>query len=253
MLTRVLYSVALLVTLVRRESSDRPREVLWPPDYPFAVGETLRYSARLGFVPVGGAVATVSGISKVRGSETFVLRMEGSGGPRGLQVSYEMMSWVGTQRFTSRRFYRSITRNGTTQGERFEIIPDSSRYRQEGVEGEWVAPSDPLDELALLYFLRTTPLEVGRWYRVSRYFKVNYNPITVRVPSREVVTLPNGQRASCLLVEITVLGSTSEVLLTDDRRRLPVELRLPLPYGTVTLALEEMPAGRGGQSGRSAR
>ena len=64
------------------------------------------------------------------------------------------------------------------------IVPDSSRYREEGVAGEWMAPPDPLDELAFLYYLRSAPLEVGQSYTLERYFKTGYNPIQVTVTAR---------------------------------------------------------------------
>ena len=40
-----------------------------------------------------------------------------------------------------------------------------------------------------------------------------------------------------LVVEVTARGTTVGVRLTDDARRLPVRLDLPLPYGSVTLEL----------------
>jgi hypothetical protein len=36
---------------------------------------------------------------------------------------------------------------------------------------------------------------------------------------------------------VTSRGSTMGVRFTDDKRRLPVDLDLPLPYGSVTLLL----------------
>jgi hypothetical protein len=121
--------------------------------------------------------------------------------------------------------------------ERYQILPDSGRYRQEGVPRDWVAPRDALDELASLYYLRTIPLEVGRSFTISRYFKTGYNPVQVRVVGRETMALFDGRSVPCLRVQLSTRGATVGVLLTDDERRLPVQLDLPLPYGTVTLLL----------------
>jgi hypothetical protein len=205
--------------------------------YPFAVGETLHYQAKLGFIPVGTATASVTGLARERGTETFVLAATGEGGPPGVRVRYELTSWVGTGRFSSLRFYRRVIQGGSVQEHRYQIVPDSARYREEGVPRDWAAPPNPLDELAFLYYLRTMPLEVGRSYSIPRYFQTGYNPVQVSVTGREPVTLGDGSRVSCLALRVSARGNTMGVWLTDDARRLPAQLVLPLPFGSVTLAL----------------
>jgi hypothetical protein len=205
--------------------------------YPFSVGETLQYEASLGMLPVGTATASVSRMTRERGSEAFVFAMIGQGGPPGIRVRYDLTSWVATGRFTSLRFHRRFAQGNRVQEERYQIVSDSSRYRQEGGTQDWAAPRDAMDELAFLYYLRTIPLEVGKSYTLGRYFKTGYNPIRVRVTGRESLTLPGGRSAPGLVVEISARADTMTVRFTDDARRLPVLLDLPMPYGSVTLAL----------------
>ena len=205
--------------------------------YPFAVGETLHYEARLGYFPVGTAVATVTRMDRERGMPAFVFDLTGEGGPPGIRVRYELTSWARSTRFASLRFHRKMVQGSSVQEQRYQILPDSSRYRQEGLAQDWVAPRDALDELAFLYYLRTIPLEVGRSYTFSRYFQTGYNPVQVRVTGRDALTLYDGTSVPCLGVEVTARGKTVGMRLTDDARRLPVELDLPLPYGSVTLVL----------------
>jgi hypothetical protein len=205
--------------------------------YPFAVGETLQYQATLGYFPIGTATATVAGTTRERGSDAFVFSATGEGGPPGIRVRYEMTSWVQSSRMASLRFHRKMTQGSRVDEERYQIVPDSGRYRQEGIARDWVAPHDALDELAYLYYLRTIPLEVGRSFTLSRYFKTGYNPVQVRVIGRESVPMYDGRTVPCLAVELTSRGATMGVRLTDDARRLPVQLDLPLPYGRVSLEL----------------
>jgi hypothetical protein len=218
--------------------------------YPFSVGETLRYEAKLGYFPVGSASVSVNRLVRERGTEAFEFAMTGRGGPPGWRVSYDLTSRVATQRFHSLRFHRRLEQAGKVQEHEYEIVPDSARYRQAGVPGDWVTPPDPLDELAFLYFLRSTPLEVGKSYSLARYFKTGYNPVGVYVSQRESVTLPKGESVSCLAVQVTSRGTTMRVWFTDDERRLPAQLELPLPFGSVTLQLTDSgDAGkRGGES-----
>jgi hypothetical protein len=205
--------------------------------YPFSVGETLRYDAKLGYFPVGEATVAVTRLARERGKETFVFTMLGQGGPPGLRVRYDMTSWVGTGRFASLRFHRRMEQAGKVDEHGYVIVPDSARYREEGVPGDWVAPSDPLDELAFLYYLRSTPLAVGKTYSMARYFKTGYNPIQVSVTGRESIAMPGGAMTPCLALSVSSRGTTARVWLTDDARRLPAQLEIPLPFGSVTLTL----------------
>jgi hypothetical protein len=174
----------------------------------------------------------------------------GEGGPPGFRARYELTSWVQSSRLASLRFHRKLMQGNKMDEERYQIVPDSGRYRQEGVARDWVAPRQALDELAYLYYLRTIPLEVGKSFTMSRYFKTGYNPVQVRVTGKEPVALFDGRTVPCFTVELTSRGSTVGVSLTDDARRLPVQLSLPLPYGTVTLLLTEVGQQGGGAAGR---
>jgi hypothetical protein len=210
------------------------------PTYPFAVGETLQYDATLGYFPVGTATATVARTTRERGADAFVFTAAGQGGPPGFTARYEMTSWTRSEGFVSLRFHRRLTQGSKVDDERYEIVPDSGRYRQEGVSTDWVTPRDALDELAWLYYLRTVPLKAGQSFTMSRYFKTGYNPVQVRVTGRESVALFDGRTVPCLTLEVTARGTTVAVSLTDDAQRLPVQVSLPLPYGTVLLTLSGM-------------
>jgi Protein of unknown function (DUF3108) len=205
--------------------------------YPFAVGESLQYEARLGMVPIGSASMSVNRVARERGTEAFVFAANGEGHPLGFRVGAELTSWVGTGRFNSLRFHRRVFQGSSVDEAQYHIIPDSSRYREDGVPQDWMAPSNPLDELAFIYYLRTVPLKPGATYQIPRYFKTGYNPIGVRVVGRETARLPDGASVPVLVLEITSRNLLVGVQLTDDARRLPVEMDLPLPFGRVTLEL----------------
>jgi len=205
--------------------------------YPFSVGETLQYEARLGVFPVGSATISVNPMTRERGKEAFVFAATGEGRPLGLRVGAELTSYVGARGFNSLRFHRRVFQGSSVDESQYHIIPDSSRYREDGNPQDWRAPRNPLDELAFLYYLRTVPLSVGATYQIPRYFKTGYNPVQVRVVSRDSWALPGGRTAPVLSLEITSHTLRMNVRLTDDARRLPVEMELPLPFGRVTLEL----------------
>jgi hypothetical protein len=204
--------------------------------YPFAVGETLSYDAKLGYFPIGSATASVGG-AREQGADAFVFAFAGAGGPPGVRVQYELTSWTRSTRFASLRFHRKMVQGNSVEEQRYQIVPDSSRYRLEGGGQDWVAPRDALDELAFMYYLRTAPLESGRSYTISRYFRTGYNPISVRVVGRESVTLYDNSSVPCFVLDISTRGTSMRMRLTDDARRLPVQLELPMSFGTVSLEL----------------
>lgn len=205
---------------------------------PFAPGETLRYQARLGLLPIGRATARVGEPTAVRGERAWIFQLRGAGGPGALRARYELTSWTAMRDFTARRFRRLIVQPGGGEDATYEIVPDSGRYRRIGGQQDWVTPAGALDELAFLYWLRTVPLAPGRTYVVPRYFQTGWNPIRVSVTGRESITLGSGARVTCLVLRITAAGATVDAWLTDDARRLPAQLKLPLPFGRVTLVLD---------------
>ena len=207
--------------------------------YPFVVGETLTYDAKLGYLPIGAATATV-GQAREQGADAFVFAFSGAGGPPGIRIQYELTSWTRSARFASLRFHRKLVQGNSVEEQRYQIVPDSSRYRLEGGGQDWVAPRDALDELAFIYYLRTAPLESGRSYTISRYFRSGYNPISVRVVGRESVTLFDNSSVPCFVLEVTTRGTTMRVRLTDDARRLPVQVEVPMTFGTVSLDLSRV-------------
>ncbi|MFL5477231.1 MAG: DUF3108 domain-containing protein [Gemmatimonadales bacterium] len=218
--------------------------------YPFAVGETLEYEAKLGVIPIGTARMTVNPMTRERGAEAFVFAATGAGRPMGIRMGADLTSYVGARGFNSLRFHRKLYQGGSVDESLFQMVPDSSRYREAGVPHDWAAPRDPLDELAFLYYLRTAPLKVGTTYQIPRYFKTGYNPIRVRVLNRVEWQLPDGRTVPAFNLEITSRNLLMNVTMTDDARRLPVELDLPLPFGRVTLELTSASGGRAvGRSG----
>ncbi len=216
-------------------------------EYPFAVGETLSYSAKLGMLTLGAGTLEVAAIDTVRGEQSFRFRFR----LRGKTVFYSLddvlESWVSTESFTSRRFVQDFVENDKPKHRSFEIFPDSGFYRESGRDSTLPTVSEPLDDAAFFYFVRLTPLEVGKKYVFERYFKKDKNPVTIEVVKREKMDLPDGTKVQCLVLHpvIDTKGlfskrSDTRIWLTDDERRLPVQIRSKFPFGTITLRLKDV-------------
>jgi hypothetical protein len=155
---------------------------------------------------------------------------------------------VGTSDLISRRFVQDFVENDKATKRLYEIFPDSGFYREHGREKKTQpTPADPLDDAAFFYFVRVTPLEVGKKYTYDRYFRKDKNPVTIQVLKREKMELPDGNKVQCLVLHPTIdtkglfsKRSETRIWLTDDARRLPVQIRTKFPFGTITLRLKEM-------------
>lgn len=218
-----------------------------PATYPFAVGEKLSYTAKLGMLTLGSGTLEVASVDTVRGVESFRLRFRLKGKTMFYSLDDVLESWIGTTDLNSRRFVQDFVENDKVTKRQYEIFPDSGFYREHGREASYETPADPLDDAAFFYFVRVTPLEVGKKYTYHRYFRKDKNPVTIEVLKREKMELPDGSKVQCLVLHPTIdtkglfsKRSETRIWLTDDPRRLPVQIRTKFPFGTITLRLRDM-------------
>jgi hypothetical protein len=238
-------SLRLLVALFQAPVPAAPPPV---PAYPFAVGEKLSYSAKLGMLTLGSATLEVASLDTVRGVESFRLRFRLKGKNAFYSLDDVLESWVGTSDLVSRRFVQDFVENDKPRHRLYEIYPDSGFFRQQGGrDTTFATPAEPLDDAGFFYFVRVTPLQVGKKYSYDRYFRKEKNPVTIEVLKRERLELPDGTKVPCLVLHpvIDTKGlfskrSETRIWLTDDARRLPVQVRTKFPFGTITLRLKDM-------------
>ena len=216
--------------------------------YPFAVGERFTYSAKLGVLSLGQGTVEVAGLDTIRGVESFLFRFTLTGGVVTYRLNDTLESWTGTRDFYSRRFVQRMDEGGKKRFKHYEIFPDSGVFHDIGKKVVRPSSAEPVDDTAFLYFVRITPLEVGRTYQFENYFRKDKNPVILRVEKRERMELPDGRKVDCLVIQ-PIIGekgglftrqSDARVWLTDDARRLPVQIRTRFPFGTITLRMKAM-------------
>ena len=112
-----------------------------------------------------------------------------------------------------------------------------------------------VDDVAFFDWVRTIPLEVGRTYRFDRYFRADVNPVIIKVEKRETKEMPDGSKVPVLLLRPVVNEdggmfhekSKAKLWLTDDARRIPVEIRSNLRLvGDLTLQIRSYTPAPGG-------
>lgn len=238
--------LTLVLTAVQTASGATPAASV-----PFRVGERFDYGAKLGLISVGKASIRVAAIETVRGEQVFHFEynMDASA-PLGLyRLNSTLESWTTVDGFNSLRFRQDNKEKSRQFVRQFEIFPDSSRYQQVVPDPLASQPSvsEPLDDASFLFFVRSTALEVGKTYQFNRYFRADRNPIVIRVLKREKMELPDGTEVNCLVLN-PVVGerglfakrNDARLWLTDDARRIPVQIRSTFEWGQITLRLQRM-------------
>jgi hypothetical protein len=172
------------------------------------------------------------------------VRFSVSGGTFFYKVNDVYESWMDVMTLNSLRYHQDLNQGSRDRERRFEIYPDRAVYR-ETTRGTDERPSveDPLDDGSFLFFIRTVPLEVGRSYTFNRYFRPDRNPVVIRVLRRERIRVPAGTFDAIVLQPIIKTsgifseGGQAEIWLSDDDRRMMLQMRSRLSFGSLNLYL----------------
>lgn len=220
-------------------------------DHPFGVGEKLTFDVRFGPIKVGTSTMEVREISHIRGRAAYKTYFRVQGGTFFYKVDDVLQSWMDTETLSSLRFTQSLEEGSRNRERHFEIYPDRAVYVElsKGPQ-EHPSVSHPLDDASFLYFIRTIPLEVGRTYEFNRYFRPDRNPVKVRVLRRERIVVPAGT-FNAIVVRPTIKtkgifaeNGEAELWLSDDERRMVLQLRSKMSFGSLNLFLRSFTPGR---------
>lgn len=210
------------------------------------VGETLVYEVKWGPISLGSGMMHVAGIDTVRGEPSLHVVFRLQGGTFFYRLNDRMDSWIGLADGASRRFVQDMHEGDSERYTVYEIFPDSGYYVQVGVDTIAPASAAPLDDTAFFYFVRTVDLEVGRRYEYDRYFRPDRNPVVLEVLERDTLDVPAG-RFPTLVVRPTIQGRgileearEPQMWLSDDERRIVVQLKVKFSFATLTMRLKEI-------------
>jgi hypothetical protein len=218
---------------------------LRPDALPFQVGEQLDYEVKFGAIRVGNARMRVRGIQTIRGRPAFHTTFTVRGGTFFYKVDDRYESWMDTASLSSLRFIQDVDEGSYERTRHFEIFPDRRVYTQDnGPEKPSVA--NPLDDGSFLYFIRTVPLTVGNTVEFNRYFRPDRNPVKIRVLRKERVKVPAGTFETVVIQPIIKTRGIfadkgeAQVWITDDDRRMMVQLKSKLSFGSLNLYLKSV-------------
>lgn len=214
---------------------------------PFSPGEQFEFSVKLGVLSFGRARMEVVEPDSVDGRATWKIRMSVDIGSLVYDANDTLESWFDPDRMVSRRFEKRFRNSKQNRNRTFRFDPEAGTYTRSGRDTVFSTPHDVLDDVSFLYVVRTLPLEVGATYEYPRYYDMKKNPLVVKVLKRERMELPDGTKAHCLVLA-PVIGTSglfrpeahARLWITDDARRIPVQIKADIGFGDGTLRLRKM-------------
>lgn len=209
---------------------------------PFGIGERAEYQVKFGKFSVGSGLMEVAGIDTVRGREVWHTIFRVRGGVPGYRVNDRLESWIDTRTLASLRHWQELSEGSRERERKFEIYPGSTYVENDREPQPTV--QQPLDDGSFLYFIRTIALEVGQTYTFERYFRPDRNPVRIEVLRRERIDVPAGSFETIVIRPIIKTkgvfseNGRAEIWLTDDDRRLMVQMKSRLNFGSINLFLK---------------
>ena len=238
------------VVATRAPAAAQPAEAGERAAVPWRVGERSQYEVRFGKLKVGSGSIEVVQLDNVRGREAWHTRFRVSGGTFFYKVNDVLESWFDARTLASLRFVKDQEEGRSDREVRYEIFPERTAYQEVG-EAEQPSVAQPLDDGSFLFFVRTLPLKVGEVYELHRYFKPDRNPVRIRVLRREKVKVPAGTfdaivvQPSFKTKGIFSENGKAEVWLSDDERRVVLQMKSSLSFGSLNMYLKSHAPGDG--------
>ncbi|MBP7550614.1 MAG: DUF3108 domain-containing protein, partial [Gemmatimonadaceae bacterium] len=184
------------------------------------------------------------GIENIRNRPAWHVLFTLSGGTFFYQVDDVYESWMDVMTLNSLRYVQNQDQGQRERRRAFEIFPERAVYNEVFKKNrEMPSVANPLDDGSFLFYIRTVPLEVGRTYEFNRYFKPDRNPVVIRVLRKERVRVPAGTFNAIVLQPIIKTsgifseGGQAEIWLTDDDKRMMIQMRSRLSFGSLNLYL----------------
>jgi hypothetical protein len=221
---------------------------------PWASGEHLEYTVRLAGIQSGTGVMQVVGIDTMRGRSAWRLHfnIKGSTPLNTYHVDDSYDSWMDVESLNSLRFEQNLYEGGKRKKRVYDIFPTFGMFHQEGKE-ERKSVTDPLDDASFFFFVRTLPLEVGKQYSFDKYFDPDANPVVIKVARKDTIDVPAG-RFPTIVLQPTIKTSglfkdgQAEIWLSDDDRRILVQMRTRFSIISLGLQLRKATFGGGAQT-----
>jgi hypothetical protein len=226
-------------------------ELLPASPHPFGPGERLKFSVQYGIISAGTAWLEVADLHEYQGRPvyTLVARAQSNGFiDRIYKVRNHIESFMDRDGRFSWRYFEN-RREGRYRKQQ-EVLFDPVRREAVYPDGaRFPIPPRAQDALSSFYYTRYLPLPIGGSVIFDYHASRKSVPLEVKILGRERVEVPAG-KFDCVVVEpLLKAGGVFKnkgrlwIWLTDDERRLPVQMKSKVTIGSVSVILTEIRSG----------
>ncbi|MFZ0391862.1 MAG: DUF3108 domain-containing protein [Calditrichia bacterium] len=229
----------------------------------FKVGEKLSFIVRYGFIKAGDATMEVEEItsheghqayrivSKARSTRTFDWVFKVRDQVESLMDTRGLFSWQFNKRLRegSYKFDLSVDYNqkwgsAEVNAIRYHDDDDLKIKKQESYNVD--IPPYVLDILGSFYYVRTQDLRVGRPIYITNHDNKKTYDLQVLIQKKEIIETQAG-KFRCIMVQPKLLGEgifkqkgELWVWLTDDKYKIPVQMKSAVFVGSITTELVDI-------------
>lgn len=226
----------------------------------FDIGEKLTFKIRYGFIRAGTATMSVKENTELNRRPVYLLQTTAQ--------SAATFSWIYTvddivnsfldkQGLFSWKFEKRLREGGYKADLTVNYLPEDSlarvnfvRYKSDDdirrKKYDVKTPPFVVDILGAFYYIRTLPLEVGKSFYLTNHDNKKVYELEVKVYRREIVEVEAG-KFLCLLIEPLMKGEgifknkgRLKVWVTDDKYKIPVQMKTEIVVGHLTTELEKI-------------
>lgn len=212
------------------------------------VGEKLTFSIRYGKIPAGEATLEIAGVGSVRGIRAWQLRATAASSAvfdKVYPVRDRWESWIDLDSLWCLRFEKSLREGRYRKDLALEM--DQEKGEATYHDGRVVPiPHGTYDVIGAFYYVRAVPLVEGAKFLLDSHENRKNYPLEVSVVGKEDVVTEMGT-FRCWVVEPKLASGAFfknegqlTLWLTDDERRIPVQMRSKIPVGAITAVLTKM-------------
>lgn len=218
------------------------------PNPAFTVGEKLTFVIRYGAIVAGSATMSIPQITKIRGREVYQIVTEARSNAffsAFYRVQDRVESYVDRKGLFTWRFQKSL-REGNYKADRLVEYDQIHGWAVTNQRDSMRIPPCVQDVLSSFYYVRTQKLEVGKSLFIDNHSDNKLYPMEVKVHKKERIKVRAGE-FDCIVVEPILRASglfkskgRLIIWLTDDDRKIPVQMKSKIPVGYVTAELRTM-------------
>ena len=215
--------------------------------WPFQIGERLTYNVSFTGITAGQASLEVVNDPVVNNYHQLHIRFNArTTFPVSsiYTINDQVDTWLDSKYLYTKKLTKNI-REGNYKNDSYTIIDYDQSIAI--TNGDTVIIDQFLrDSYSLFYFLRTIPLIIGETIDFTAFDGKKITPFQVITKTKETINTMAGT-FPCLVVKpfregTTLLKNKGDMMIwfSDDKIRLPIQIRIKLKYGSMLLKLKDI-------------